>query len=70
MTRLIAERGITKAPAPSLYNVLGTHQRSKQHEIRVQNRRNLYVLEILKKGVFLHRKTRGFGKKKGVAFSA
>ena len=47
-------------PGPALYEVLGTHQRSKNREIRGQFGRNLHVLEILKKGVFF--------KEKGVIF--
>ena len=50
-------------PTPSLYKVLGTHQHSKNHEIRGQYGRNSYVLEIVKKGVFLHRKMRDLKKK-------
>ena len=38
------------APTPSLYEVLDTHQRSENHEIRGQCRGNSHVLEFVKKG--------------------
>ena len=50
---------------PLLYKVLGTHQRSKKHEIRGQYGKSLYVLEIcFKKGVFAQKSSRFRRKKK------
>ena len=57
---LVSTLGI---PAPSLNKVIGTHQCSKKHKIRGYYGRNAHVLEILKKGVFLHRRIRDLGKK-------
>ena len=42
-------RGKGEGLAPSLYEVLGTHQHSKNHEIRGQYWRNLHVLEFVKR---------------------
>ena len=56
-------------PAPSLNKVLGTHQRSKKHEIRGQDGRNSYLLETLKKGLFFTRNIRDLGKKRGDIFN-
>ena len=42
---------VIQIPAPSLYKVLGTHQRSKKHKIRGQYERHVHVLEILKQKI-------------------
>ena len=49
-------------PAPSLYKVLGTHQRYKKHKIRGQDDRNSHVLEILNRGCFPQKNSRFGGK--------
>ena len=61
---LFHNRKLINSPAPSLYKVLGTHQRSKKHEIRGQYGENSYVLVILKKGCFCTEKSAILEKKK------